>query len=923
MSNETGEGNMSNISDDGSQVNRTSDTVEKRLTRTYADLLGIEPDSNLVHVVAGLHHLHNANKVPAELYAMRPWIQGSDGGAYDTPSPSIVHRAPLHTRFTRQVLEGMPHIQQSHRAVSSHGLSTQQSRAWPRFGMALSRFGRVGMAVGGVTLLLGMSFSLTALLKGQSAVRLAAGTPTPGSTQIASQTPSGSLPVLDATTTLSQTIDGYTVTIGPRPQNARAADATTVFVPYAVTNWQGRGYTESAARLVDSQGQGGPRLLANAQQPLTWLGTTRGFPRPLTPGGNGNRMNGYTALVFDASDLQPGQAEHVLELTVNLRISDIYPRLPGVDQNTPQLPRSGTAVVNNISAGPFVFRFRLPFEQLHSVADVHQTVSAGGVPVTLERIVASAEEARVFLTFASPDGKGQATEWQPADVLLSGHGIERVTVSALSSSLRADPGGEYGGQINGWLNARTWAGSALQFAGSQDFLDGGKWTLVVGALVTDKGWVGRVNGPWVFQFTMPPFTPKPTPSANVTYAPTIPAPTSQPPPEVSHEPFPTVPLPGPVEMTEAISSPAIQSPRPTTTQPRPQPPLPIGTAQAGETVRAAYPTVLAGASLTRTAVPTPRGTSDKPLRLSNLQRLVLHPGLDAEGLNEINPPVLSPHGDALLVSTRDHRLLLAALDGSPPVKLTEDVTQYTWSRDGRYIVYAHMEVPNYVQVPYSVTRDGQTRHKLDFESNNIGSLPDVGSDTTWEVRRIQRRGLWRVPLDGGQAEFIVSMPDVTSGVVRVSPDGKRMAYLCVGGVCLQDMDGSNWTKLQTQPYKVIWSRDGSMLAVLTMHDLLIYSADGTMRGSSQYAMMPAQGIPSITQEELTLEWTADSRFLLTYIGNIARYGRQSLIEIDTRTGYAWGDLAPDWARSFSITPDGKRLILRGSAAEFWIANLAP
>lgn len=292
----------------------------------------------------------------------------------------------------------------------------------------------------------------------------------------------------------------------------------------------------------------------------------------------------------------------------------------------------------------------------------------------------------------------------------------------------------------------------------------------------------------------------------------------------------------------------------------------------------------------------------------------------------MNPPALSPQGDALLVSTRDHKLLLVGLDGSQPVKLADEVTQYAWSGDGRYVVYAHLEPmgsPSYVQVPYSVTRDGNTRHKLDFESGNIALLPDIGNNATWELRSSGKRGLWRVPLDGSRAEFVVSMPDTPSGGVRVTPDGKRMAYLCRGGVCLQNMDGSAWTKLQTQPYKIAWSKDGSMLAVLTMHNLLLYNADGTMRGSPQYAMMPTGALPSITQEDLTLEWTADSRFLLAFAGNIARDGRQSLLEIDTHTGYAWGNLAPNWARSFSIAPDGKRLVLRGSAAEFWIADLAP
>jgi len=352
-------------------------------------------------------------------------------------------------------------------------------------------------------------------------------------------------------------------------------------------------------------------------------------------------------------------------------------------------------------------------------------------------------------------------------------------------------------------------------------------------------------------------------------------------------------------------------------------PVPVKTVHARETEFARYPT--------QGVVPTitPRATSlspdTAPLQLRNLRKLDLHPTLAAEDLNAINPPALSPQGDALLVSTRDHRLLLVPLDGSRPVELADEVTQYAWSADGRFVVYAHMEPmgsPSYVQVPYSVTPDGKKRHKLDFEAGNIGMLPDVGKEETWETRWWGKARLWRVPLDGSKAEFAVSMPDATFGEARVTPDGKRMAYLCKGGVCLQDLDGSNWTRLLTQPYSVTWSRDGSMLAVLTMHNLLLYNADGTMRSSPQYAMMPSEVVPSITREDLTLEWTSDNGFLLAYVGNIPRHGRQDLVEIDTQTGFAWGRLAPDWATSFALSTDGRRLILRGSASEFWIADLS-
>lgn len=887
---------------------------ELRLARAYSDLLGSEPDEQLLRIVADLDLLHNTGAPSEALYAAKPWLEDPSPRIAPTPPNSIPRVHPLPTRRQNGTSQDRP--------ATQPGAPRRQERPASGFSAALSRLGAIGAAAVAVVLLVSSSFALASLLEGQSATRQAALTATAlAATQAPSQVPTGvavgDLPVLSGTTTLSRTIDGYTVTIGPRPEFARSADANAIFLPYMVTNWQGHRYTESAARLVDPDGQGGPLMLADGNETLTWLGTTR--YHPMVPG-NRTVVSSDSALVFDAASLPPGQSEHTLELTITARISDIYAPAPGSNVVKPGNIPPGTPTTRQVVAGPFVFRFRLPFEPLHSADDVGQTVTAAGVPVTLQRVIAVPSEARVLLSFASADGKPMPG-WQPADVLLSGQGIERSVVSPLGSALRSEPDG-HGGQVNGWVDDRTWAGSAFDYASSNNFLDGGQWTLVIGALENHsaESWPQRIEGPWTFQFTMPPFTPPPAPTPLVTYAPGFPAPT-QPStaPQASHEPFPTVPLPGPVE-TEVAGT---RAPAQPTVAP---PPLPVETAQALETMKATYPTVMAGAAATRAAQPTPPGTSDTPLQLRNTQRLRLHPDLERADLNALNPPALSPQGDALIVSTRDHRLLLARLDGSPPLQLADEVTRYAWSSDGRYVVYLHMEPmgsPSYIQVPYSVTADGKTRRKLDF-AREVYDMPDVTGDSTWEVRSMQKLGLWRVPLDGSPAEFVVSMPDALySNVFKIAPDGKRMAYLCAGGVCLQNMDGANWRKLLTQPYRLTWSRDGSMLAVLTMHNVLLYSRDGTMKGSPSYDMVPLQGITGITQEELTLEWSAESRYLLIYLGMLARHGRQSLVEMDTATGYMWGGLAPEWAKSFNLTPDGRRLILRGEPAEFWIADLVP
>ncbi len=576
-----------------------------------------------------------------------------------------------------------------------------------------------------------------------------------------------------------------------------------------------------------------------------------------------------------------------------------------------------------VSAGPFAFRFRLPFEPLHSVAVVHQTVVENGVPLTLEQVVAYPSEARVVLRFPAPDG-GDGARWQPTDVLFSGKGIERVTVGPVRGWLQPMLGSDDGRRLDGWLDDKSWAGSAFGFVSSSDFMDGGPWTLVVGVLTTSSSirhspggsptpTPQRVAGPWVFHFTMPPFEPRPAPTPPVIYAPGpgsgsgFPAPPTQPIPQ-THEPFPTAPLPGPVE-TAPVGT-VGQTPYPATAAP--SVPQPIETVQVIETAQTMYATAQA-VSPRDIPIAPPLDGSTAPLQLRDLRKLTLHPELAAANLDVTNPPALSPRGNALLVGTRDHRLLLAKLDGSSPIKLADDVTRYTWSPDGRYVVYLHMEpmgAPSYVQAPYSVTPDGRERHRLDFGSGNIGLFPEVTRDGAWEMER----GLWRVPFDGGPAEQVVSMPDATYGnAFRIAPDGKRVAYPCRGGLCLQDMDGSNWRKLDTAPYDMAWSLDGSILAVVSGRDVLFYSREGELLRKVR---------ANVNFDEVTLQWTADSRYLLAYLGSLVRTGKQGFVEIDAATGQVWGGLAPDWAGLFSTSPDGKRLVLRKGAAEFWIADLA-
>jgi hypothetical protein len=932
--------------DNGSKGNNSGvESENQAIIETYSDLLavtGVEADLALLSAVKDLDALYNgeSNAPPIGLYSATPWLTTATS-APDLPVVTGPHMSLDGSRNkptpTKQRFTGFA-IPIEARPARGTIASSQSAQSGPsRDARKIGPTGRAWPIALGLALLIAVPFTLTTLLNGHDTrPQLNPASPT--------EAIPGNLPMLDASTTLSQTIDGYIVTIGPLPQSgstintadagavfipATIADAGAVFIPYAVTNVHGNGYTESEARLVDRDNQSGPQLLVG-QESLRWMGSTLvtmsfpsqrapiSFPRPDHQ--DLLQATSLSALVFDASTLQPEATEHALQLTLNLHISDTYLGLPGTVSLPP--PPGETPTSRIATPGPFTFRFRLPFEPVHSARQIDQTIGASGVDITLKRVLASPREARIVLSFQSPDG-GPVTRWQPVDTLLGGSGIERVKVVPLAKWLDRSPGlssalGGHGAQLDGWMDEREWAGSALQFVTSSDFLDGGEWTLVIGALESQEPTPKRIEGPWVFRFIMPPFTPRPTPKPQVTYEPTVSLATTVPVAQTYtpgvREPFPTAPLPGPVE-TEQIEA-----------TPTPQMPMPIETIRADQTAFAVYPTPVPAPM--STPIPTPLDPKSAPVQLRNVQRLNLHPSVETLDLDVLNPPALSPQGDALLVSTRDHKLLLVTLDGSAPVKLADDAAKYAWSGDGRFVLYLHMEPmgqPTYITVPYSVSRDGQTRHRLDFEYTSGRLLPEITGDSTWERRSVGLSGnrLWRVPLDGSPAQFVVSLPNGEQvDTYRISPDGKRIVYQCPMALCLQDMDGSNWHEVEaTHFFSLVWSHDSATLAALGSDSIFIYSRDGTLKRSIPYTLLREDFRLGLAQEETQPQWTADNRRLLGYVGSVYSTGRQSLVEIDADTGQVWRGLTPEGARTFSVSPDGRRLVLRGAPAEFWIADI--
>lgn len=144
-------------------------------------------------------------------------------------------------------------------------------------------------------------------------------------------------------------------------------------------------------------------------------------------------------------------------------------------------------------SGPLEFRLTVPFVP-GRVAEVNRTVTAQGIPVTLEKVVVTPTETRAYLRF-SPPADIPPEHWSP---------IASLSVAGWDSSE-----GERGMQGGG-----PSSDGAYRYSFSSPLYDKrGEWTLTVKELVgidprrfePEKGIVPqtRVAGPWVFRFTVP------------------------------------------------------------------------------------------------------------------------------------------------------------------------------------------------------------------------------------------------------------------------------------------------------------------------------------------------------------------------------------------------------------------------------------
>jgi len=274
---------------------------------------------------------------------------------------------------------------------------------------------------------------------------------------------------------LSQTVDGVTVTL-----EQAYADANRIVIGCTKDPDGQRRYSARHLTLTDAAGTVFPWTHGYGV-----IGGADIFKVSLPPGEKAD------VFVFDAAAVTGAPKELDLRLVMELEeivLPPDAPEPPPTPGSPPAEPPDSIVVevlqplpVGAI-VGPFTFDFSVPFIPGRTV-EVHQTVKAAGVAITLEEVVVTPSETRATLCFDPPDGGNK--KWL---VITPGSGqdLSCGDVSQLSGT------GEE-------CHCVTYLGALAGRSGT--------WTLTVTELVgfdlAPPYEQTRLAGPWVFHFRVP------------------------------------------------------------------------------------------------------------------------------------------------------------------------------------------------------------------------------------------------------------------------------------------------------------------------------------------------------------------------------------------------------------------------------------
>ncbi len=259
----------------------------------------------------------------------------------------------------------------------------------------------------------------------------------------------------------SQTLNGYTVTVYPL-----SADSHQVVLGYSVSGAAGDDSTICLRdpKLSFKQNVASPGWVAVPCQSLHTSGTDNALVPDVT-------------LTFPTIAPVDGQTRYKMDLSLN-----VYPAHDGALDATTLATRL---------VGPFHFEFNVPFDSTGRMISVGRSIDTHGVVITLDRVVITKTDTRLYLSYRAPNGNPLPAQWYPILNLQAGNwSSDREGKDVETDRQQSDP-------------------QHLVYTVHTSLADQhGDWTLTIRELQRDNG-DQRLIGPWSFYFNVPPIAGTP------------------------------------------------------------------------------------------------------------------------------------------------------------------------------------------------------------------------------------------------------------------------------------------------------------------------------------------------------------------------------------------------------------------------------